>query len=278
MYEQHEPHEYLPKFEPPKPAEYYNTDCGNKKSLARCVQDSAKRYAIIASNTPRFKERYHGAPFVDYDIDHLHKTSVASGVQRSKMKYAATFSNSERWCKMSYSEGPDKCYNTDAFNQRTLATAVKESPVRYSNIRSKYSRFGPTTTSNAPDIVYNTDLLNKQSLCESVRTSTRRYAVMRSKQERLRGWNGFSTGPDMGPGAYNTPCPLDLKRSWRDSPMSSFSSSVPRFNTKRDPTKNLGSTYTLDWDRKVWAGKGGGKMSETKIMRPSYLPNAYAKN
>mmetsp|Transcript_34633 Transcript_34633/g.58193 ORF Transcript_34633/g.58193 Transcript_34633/m.58193 type:complete len:280 (+) Transcript_34633:221-1060(+) len=279
MYEQPQYTDYLPKFEPPKPAEYYNTDCGNKKSLARCVQDSSKRYAIVSSSTSRFPDRQIGCGnFADYDIDHMNKTSVARGVKESKMKYAATFSSSERWSKTTHSEAPDKSYNTDALRMRTLATIVNESPLRYSNIRSKYSRFGPTTTSCAPDIVYNTDLLNKQSLGESVRTSTRRYAVMKSKQDRLKEENkGKDTGDNLGPGAYDTPCHLDLKRDWRSGPLSSFSSRVERFSAKRDPTKNLGSTYTQEWDKRSWAGHGC-KISKSKISRPSYLPDAYEKS
>jgi hypothetical protein len=57
-----------------------------------------------------------------------------------------------------------------------------------------------------------------------------------------------------------------------ERPLSCFASGVKRLNYKSDPTQNLGSTYTLGHDAKVWSRKGlGGHISSNKYTRPQYL-------
>jgi hypothetical protein len=59
--------------------DYYDTDQGNKSSMARDIARSVRRYAIVQSNVPRFQGKMeYRAPAVTYDLDHLHKRTVAS--------------------------------------------------------------------------------------------------------------------------------------------------------------------------------------------------------
>lgn len=278
MYMQEEPqynYYHEPQYQPPRPAEYYDTDCGNKASLARSVETSTRRYAIMGSKCPRFKDTHSCAPAADYNIDHLHKKGVSASVRESKQKYAASFSRTARWGKAhKILDTPDKYYETDFGPSATLYKKCQENPQTYAIMRSKFSRFGPKPGIAPPtDVDYNTDVLNKASLETVVGASNQRYSVMRSRQPRLRMENTFSSG-DLGPGAYDTPCLLDMRRDWTARAQSSFVSAVPRLKVTRDPTKNLGSTWTPEHDRKVWQDKGN-KFSTAAITRPSYLPEAY---
>ena len=87
--------------------------------------------------------------------------------------------------------------------------------------------------------------------------SYQKYSVMRSKQPKFRKSNTFASG-DLGPGSYDTPCLLDMKRDWSSKPQSSFSSKVNRLKNYYDPSKNLGSTYTPEHDRKVSEPQNAG--------------------
>jgi len=273
----HHEEQYTPQYVPPRPAEYYDTDCGNKMSLAKSVENSTRRYAIVGSRCARFKERLGCAPAADYDIDHLHKKGVAANVRESKQKYAASFSRTSRWSKShGRSDAPDKHYDTNTLHMRTLAKKVEEHPLTFANMRSKFSRFGPRPGVPVPlDVTYDTDVLEKASLHKAVEGSSRRYAVMSSKQDRLKARQAPASG-ELGPGAYDTPCLLDMRRDWTQRAHSSFASSVDRLKSYRDPTKNLGSTWTPEQDRKEWSSKGH-KFSTAKITRPAYLPSAYEK-
>eukprot|EP00238_Polyblepharides_amylifera_P011650 CAMPEP_0196584892 /NCGR_PEP_ID=MMETSP1081-20130531/48902_1 /TAXON_ID=36882 /ORGANISM="Pyramimonas amylifera, Strain CCMP720" /LENGTH=253 /DNA_ID=CAMNT_0041906271 /DNA_START=142 /DNA_END=900 /DNA_ORIENTATION=+ len=253
MYEEDQ-YEEMPQYQHPRTTEFYNTDQGNKKTMASVVAESPKKYSILHSKVPRFKERIHQAPFADYDTNHLHKTTVTKGVEESKLKYAASFSGTDRWAKINKSEAPDKVYDTNTLHFKTLAKGVDEHHVKYANVRSKFSRFGPKTSSvGSQDVAaYNTDVLGKASLAVSVLASPKKYSIMSSKQDRLKRRQQLCTDENMGPGAYDTPCSLDMKKDWSVRSSSSFSSTVPRFNHKRDPTKNLGSTWNPEQDRKVW--------------------------
>lgn len=49
-----------------------------------------------------------------------------------------------------------------------------------------------------------------------------------------------------------------------------------RLSAKRDPGKNLGGTWSLGADTRVWQGPHfKNKWNSTKYTRPSYLPSAY---
>ncbi|KAK3236177.1 hypothetical protein CYMTET_53665 [Cymbomonas tetramitiformis] len=267
---------YAQSYERPRPTEHYDTDQGKKKSLFREVEDSPKKYSILTSRVDRFKEPNHQAPFADYNLDTAHKKTIKNGIDASPVKYAATFSKRNRFAKDKISDAPDKMYDTNTLHLKTLDKNIEESSVNYANVRSNAPRFGRKGLSFAPDVLYDTDQMGKASLQTAVSSSPVRYAMMKSNQPRLKERAQGCTDGELGPGTYETPCHLDLKKDWTQRSMSSFASSVPRFNSQRDPTKYLGSTYTPERDRKAW-GKKHFKISSTKIQRPAYLPNVYQK-
>lgn len=267
---------YASSYQPPRPSDYYDTDQGNKSSMARDIARSVRRYAIVQSNVPRFQGKMeYRAPAVTYDLDHLHKRTVASTSLHSPRKYAATFSASKRWGKDTWSEAPDVTYDTDALSKRTLLTAVLQHPRCYANMKSRAPRFTRKATEST-DVMYDTDTLNKASFAATVAASQRKYAVLQSRTDRWPKVAGSAAGAALGPGAYDTPCAMDLRKDWAQRPLSSFQSKVNRLSAKRDPGKNLGGTWSLGADTRVWQGPHfKNKWNSTKYTRPSYLPSAY---
>mmetsp|Transcript_9398 Transcript_9398/g.10868 ORF Transcript_9398/g.10868 Transcript_9398/m.10868 type:complete len:278 (-) Transcript_9398:682-1515(-) len=277
MYQPQDGYSGYGNFRTARPAEYYDTDQGIKKSLAHNVADSANKYSILTSKVERFTDRAPQAPFVDYNIDTAFKKSVSRAVADSPVKYAATFSKTSRFAPDPKPQAPDVVYDTDTLAFKTVAREVDEHPVKYANVHSNAPRFGLKPKSYAPDIVYDTNQHTKTSLTKSVDDSKLKYSIMRSKQDRLKALPTGATSELLGPGTYECPCPLDLKKDYSQRSFSSFASTVPRFNHKRDPTKYLGSTYTPEHDRKAW-GQKHFRISPTKIQRPAYLPSVYGKS
>lgn len=267
---------YTSAYQPPRASDYYDIDQGSKSSMARDIARSVRRYAIMQSNVPRFQGKFeYKAPAVNYNVDHMHKRTVATTSLHSPRKYAATFSGSQRWGKDTYSEAPDITYDTDSLSKRTMYTAVMQHPRSYANMRSRAPRF-TRKASEVMDIMYDTDTLGKASFASAVAASQRKYAVLQSRTDRWPKATEQGAGALLGPGAYDTPCAMDLRKDWAQRPLSSFQSKANRLNAKRDPSKNLGGTWTLNSDTQVWHGPHfKNKWNPTKYTRPSYLPSAY---
>mmetsp|Transcript_41152 Transcript_41152/g.101490 ORF Transcript_41152/g.101490 Transcript_41152/m.101490 type:complete len:291 (+) Transcript_41152:282-1154(+) len=262
-----------PIYQSPKPAEFYDIDTGIKTSLAKRVAQSPIRYSIMSSGTMRFGDTNpSSAPAVDYNTDTLHKSGFARSMADSKVKYAAPFSKTSRWGKDVLSSAPDVTYDVDALRYNTLAKAVDESPIHYANISSKLNRFGAKKFGEGPDIVYETDQGLVKTLRRSVAESPIRYSIMQSASQRFKDKYNSTTSTDLGPGYYEVPKLGVTRYDQTERQLSSFASGVKRLNYKRDHTKNLGSTYNLDHDTRVWHRKGlGGVISATKVTRPQYL-------
>lgn len=257
----------------PSRAEFYDIDNGIKTSLAKRVAQSPIRYSIMRSATTRFAEQYtSAAPSVVYNTDTLHKSGLARSVADSKVKFAAPFSKTSRWGKDVLSGAPDVTYDVDSLRYSTLSKAIAESPITYKNMTSKCNRFGASKHTEGPDIVYDTDQGFVKSLTRSVKESPMRYSIMQSNSQRFKDKYASTTSREIGPGFYTAP-ELDAVPPYQaERPLSCFASGVKRLRYKGDPTQNLGSTYTLDHDAKVWSRKGlGGHISAVKLTRPQYL-------
>jgi len=260
-----------PVYEVAKPTEFYDIDRGIKTSLAKRVQESPIRYSILKSATQRFRETYLEAPQVDYDIDTAHKKDIKRAVDDSKVKLAAVFSSTDRFRRPLLTEGADIVYDTNTLRFNMMGKDVDESPIKYANIRSNAKRFGQKFKTDAPDIMYETDQGQVKTLGRSVKESAIKYAVMSSKAIRFKD-PVLTTAPDIGPGTYDFPPVMELRRDQTERELSSFKSGSTRLNKKGDPTKNLGSTWNQDHDTKEWSIKSF-KISNTKLSRPAYLPH-----
>jgi len=263
----------MEQYRKPEPAEWYNTDAGNKETLQTRVMNSPHRYAILGSNSERFSDKVYGeTPFGVYNTDAGGKQFLSTHVRDSKVLYAASFSNSNRWSSTLKSAAPDVVYNTDVGRFETLSSSVDHSPIAYSNMKSKYRRLGPLqNASDAPDVEYNTDVASKASLVTSVKLSPVKYSIMKSPTKRFKDVTSSSTPHDIGPGKYDPPCMLDLRKSTSSLPLSSLRSMSTRFGAKEDPSKFLGGTWTAEKDTKKWQEKGT-YFSKAEIRRPQYLP------
>lgn len=228
-------------------------------SLAKRVQQSPIRYSIMRSGTVRFRDGHpSSAPAVDYDTNTMHKSGFAKAVEDSKVKLAAPFSKTSRWGKDVLSSAPDVTYDIDSLHYSTLSKAVSESPITYKNMSTKTNRFGKSSLTEGPDIVYETDQGLVKTLKRSVKESSLRYSIMQSNSQRFKEKFKPSTSHDIGPGYYTTPHINEPPKFKSERPLSSFASGVKRLNYKRDATQNLGSTYTLDHDTRVWSRHGLG--------------------
>ena len=205
-------------------------------------------------------------------------TRSASPPPYSEVKFAAPFSKTSRWGKDVLSGAPDVTYDVDSLRFSTLSKAVSESPITYKNMSSKSNRFGASKLTEGPDIVYDTDQGLVKSLTRSVKESPMRYSIMQSNSQRFKDKYKSTTSGEIGPGYYSAP-KLGAPAPYQaDRQLSCFASGVKRLNYKSDPTQNLGSTYTLDHDAKVWGRKGlGGHISNVKITRPQYLAQSNDK-
>ena len=74
----------------------YNTDTLNKACISTRILTSPQRYSVMRSRVPRLRESGIRAPLADYDTDTAHKKYLTSSVRDSRIRYAATFSNSSK--------------------------------------------------------------------------------------------------------------------------------------------------------------------------------------
>ena len=225
------------------------------------------------STTERFPDKVYGqTPFGVYNTDTGHKKTVSTGVRDSKQLLAASFSKSSRWSQSLKTSAPDVVYDTDVGRFKTLSTEVGDSPITYSIVRSKYRRLGPLTSpTDAPDVEYDTNVLHKAAMTTAVQRSPLKYSIIHSSTKRFPDRIVSSTPNTLGPGSYDPPPMLDLRRSQSLKPLSSFSSTSTRFGEKQDPTKWLGGTWSPEKDKKKWAEKGN-TFSKAEVRRPQYLP------
>mmetsp|Transcript_4359 Transcript_4359/g.15111 ORF Transcript_4359/g.15111 Transcript_4359/m.15111 type:complete len:268 (-) Transcript_4359:43-846(-) len=253
-------------YEELRPTEFYDTDQGIKATLAHRIETSPIKYAIIRTSTNRFKDLTPQAPAVDYNIDTGYKKSVRKEIRDSPIRYAAVFNNTKRWMKDTHSDAPDVVYDTDRLRLSTLGRYVAEdTPIKYANVHSNAQRFSKKSSSAAPDLMYETDQGMVKTLGRSMKESAIRYSTMRSKCQRFRD-EATPTSSDLGPGSYDVPGPEVTRYDRKQQPLSSFASSVPRLHEKRDPTKNLGSTYTQARDTVHWESKSF-KISRSALDR-----------
>eukprot|EP00892_Ulva_mutabilis_P005767 jgi/Ulvmu1/3562/UM166_0016.1 len=255
------------------PAEYYDTDCGNKKSFARSLQDSPHRMAVMRSGTARFRiEKANSVtPFAAYHMDTAHKKSMSSTV-RDSTRFGCAFDAPGRKEFLSAANGPDVCYDVKSLyngHSPALAQAAEMSPVRYAMMSSKQARVTAAQQSAAPDVVYNTDFLGKQMLWTRVETSPILYANLGKTGMKRSSLTAPTSCPaTLGPGSYDAPMPKDVRVSLmlNNNQMSSMASRAPRLATdKVDPTRNLGSTWRQEHDRKYWAR--GVTVCKAKLQR-----------
>lgn len=245
------------------PAEFYDTDCGSKKSMAKSLQANPNRMSIMKSGTRRFNSQpsHLVTPFGVYQLDTAHKKSLSTGVRDTKRFYAAPFYAKTRStaCGDAKSAGPGCSYDVQALTSGqapTFQESVAQSPILYTVMRSKLARVAKAATTEGPDIIYDTDTMQKQCLVTKIQTSPILYANMsRSKVQRSGLAPSNSCPADIGPGAYDCPIRSDIRTSLvlKQNPLSSMLSNAPRLSTEKvDPTKNLGSTWKQERDTKYW--------------------------
>lgn len=255
------------------PSEYYDTDYGNKSSFARCVQESPHRVAVMRSGTSRFKteKAVSVTPFGAYHIDAAHRKDIASSV-RDNTRFCCAFDSPGRKDTLSMSNGPGVCYDVKSLSSGqhpTLAQSAELSPVRYAMMRSRQARVAAAQQTAAPDIVYNTDFLGKEMLWTRIENSPIQYANLGKNGVKRSSLHVRTSCPDsLGPGSYDAPVPKDVRVSLmlNQNQMSSMVSRAPRLATDTvDPTRNLGSTWRPEHDRKYW--NRGTTVCKAKLQR-----------
>ena len=255
----------------------YNTDTLNKACISTRILTSPQRYSVMRSRVPRLRESGIRAPLADYDTDTAHKKYLTSSVRDSRIRYAATFSNSGRFARDIKTAAPDVTYDTDVLSNsqaNNFASGLAKTPITYKNVRSRRPRKGPEIITEAPDIMYDVDTLNKATLRAIVDRSPRKMSTMTSTSARFGIPMRPSTEPEVGPGYYAYTIPT--RREDVDRELSSFRSTAARFDRRVDPSRGLGSTWHPEKDRKYW-NRGGFTISTTQMTRPSYLPSSYSE-
>ncbi|CAG9464666.1 unnamed protein product [Pedinophyceae sp. YPF-701] len=206
-------------------AEFYDADFGNKATLARVVAESPRRYKIMSSTAPRFREAPSTAtpgPGV-YEINQGHKKGFEKTIEDSRVTYAVAFKGTERKFDFGSSSAPDAWYEVEDY--KSVKQSLEQTARQYSNMRSRRPRFQRQAASQAPDVVYDTDVGPNKSLASIVRDSPRKYTAMSTVSTAGRSRASHNTTlPDIGPGRYVTKTHWELRRdppAW-DKPSSSF--------------------------------------------------------
>ena len=97
--------------------------------------------------------------------------------------------------------------------------------------------------------------------------SQRKYAVLQSRTDRWPKATEQGAGALLGPGAYDTPCAMDLRKDWAQRPLSSFQSKVRErrieasFSHCAPPALKPSSRRGAFYARRScvgWEGGGGG--------------------
>ncbi|KAG1670762.1 hypothetical protein FOA52_013989 [Chlamydomonas sp. UWO 241] len=258
--------------------QYYDIDQGRKMSLAKSVELSPQRLAILRSSAPRFKESGNSVPFGVYDTDTGPKQMMESWCRDNRRFYASAFESKTPRLGRHTSAPTDAMYDpqcTMNSKPNCIVKDIQDTGIKYAIHRSKYKRFNERVGTEAADVSYNTDTGSKMSMATAVGVSPRKYHNL-----------GASTGrpstqacSEIAPGMYNPKIAADISISPHLDvrPLSSLMSRSLRFGKSSAQGFGLGSTYRPEVDAKTWTGKDkGGTMAKSAILRPSYLPKSYA--
>uniref|UniRef100_A0A7S0YTA4 Flagellar associated protein n=1 Tax=Polytomella parva TaxID=51329 RepID=A0A7S0YTA4_9CHLO len=256
--------------------QFYNVDAGTKMTLATSVNQSPHLYAIMKSNTERFKEVVHDVPFAVYNLDVSNSKSLSSTCRDSRRFYASSFqSNVPRFPPPPVRNSADKVYDcsrTKNFQPDSLARDVEETSIKYSIHRSKYLRFpDKAIMSDTPNVIYNVDSGNKTSLYTSMVNSSQKYSIV-GKSVTERSAAALRTATEsLGPGSYDAKDYKDIvvSDSLHHKPLSSLSSTTNRF--KNDAAIGIGTTWRQEKDTRAWA-RHGVTMPRATYLRPAYVP------